>query len=97
MLLTDEDKNWIAETIVGSLSTMEARLNEGMRAQTEPLAAAIASVSNEMAEGFKAVTSRFDIQASRLDRQAALIQTGSRWINRMNDWADNGRFPRQEE
>jgi hypothetical protein len=50
-----------------------------------------------MAEGFKAVTSRFDIQASRLDRQAALIQTGSRWINRMNDWADNGRFPRQEE
>jgi hypothetical protein len=76
---------------------MEARLNEGMRAQTEPLAAAIASVSNEMAEGFKAVTSRFDIQASRLDRQVALIQTGSRWINRMNDWADNGRFPRQEE
>jgi len=32
--------------------------------------------------------SRFDIQAARLERQGALIQTGSRWTARMNDWAD---------
>jgi hypothetical protein len=31
---------------------------------------------------------RFDTQAIRLDRQGALIQTGSRWTNRMNKWAE---------
>ena len=31
---------------------------------------------------------RFDTQAARLDRQGALIQTGSRWTNRMNEWAE---------
>jgi hypothetical protein len=29
-----------------------------------------------------------DIQATRLERQGALIQTGSRWTARMNDWAE---------
>jgi hypothetical protein len=29
---------------------------------------------------------RFDGQSARLDRQAALIQSGSRWTTRMNEW-----------
>jgi hypothetical protein len=31
---------------------------------------------------------RFDAQAARLDRHGALLQTGSRWSNRMNHWAE---------
>jgi hypothetical protein len=29
-----------------------------------------------------------DTQAARLDRHSALLQTGSRWTNRMNQWAE---------
>lgn len=32
--------------------------------------------------------SRFDAQAIRLDRQAALLQTGARWTNRMIAWSE---------
>lgn len=31
---------------------------------------------------------RFDTQAIRLDRQGALLQTGSRWSTRLNGWAE---------
>lgn len=31
------------------------------------------------------VVTRFDTQAARLDRQAGLMQTGNRWISRLND------------
>lgn len=42
----------------------------------------------EMRTGFARIENRFDIQAARLDRHAALLQTGSRWTARMNDWAE---------
>ena len=31
---------------------------------------------------------RFDTQAARLGRHAGLLQTGGRWTNRMNEWAE---------
>ena len=31
---------------------------------------------------------RFDTQAARLDRHAALRQTGRRWSGRMDEWAE---------
>ena len=31
---------------------------------------------------------RYDTQATRLDRHAALWQTGSRWSSRMDAWAE---------
>jgi hypothetical protein len=34
------------------------------------------------------ILTRFDTQATRLDRQAALWQTGRRWSARMDDWAE---------
>lgn len=34
------------------------------------------------------ITTRFDTQAARLERQGALIQTGSRWTSRMGDWSE---------
>jgi hypothetical protein len=47
------------------------------------------SLEREMNLGFEDMASRFDAQSKRLDRQAAMIQTGTRWTNRMNDWAEN--------
>ena len=31
---------------------------------------------------------RFDTQAQRLERHAGLLQNGSRWTARMNEWAE---------
>jgi hypothetical protein len=46
------------------------------------------SLERQIRTGFEEVATRFETQGNRLDRQAALIQTGSRWTNRMNDWAE---------
>jgi hypothetical protein len=46
------------------------------------------SLEREIREGFAQVTTRFDTQATRLDRHAALWQTGRRWSGRMDDWAE---------
>jgi hypothetical protein len=58
----------------------------------ESLESEIGGLRREMHDGFAQVTARFetrfDIQAARLDRQAALIQVGSRWTARMNEWSE---------
>jgi hypothetical protein len=41
-----------------------------------------------MDQGFAQINCRFDLQAQRLDRHAALWQTGRRWSSKMDDWAD---------
>jgi hypothetical protein len=46
------------------------------------------SIRQELREGFAQVNTRFDTQATRLDRHAALWQTGRRWSGRMDDWAE---------
>lgn len=46
------------------------------------------SLERELHEGFDRVNTRFDTQAARLERHAGLLQTGSRWTNRMNQWAE---------
>jgi len=46
------------------------------------------SLEREMRAGFAELKTRFDNQAARLERHAALLQTGSRWTSRMNDWAE---------
>lgn len=46
------------------------------------------SLEREMRAGFESLNHRFDLQAARLERHGALIQTGSRWTNRMNQWAE---------
>ena len=42
----------------------------------------------EVRAGISRLETRFDNQANRLDRHAALLQTGSRWSARMNEWAE---------
>ena len=54
----------------------------------ESLEREILEVKREMREGFAHILVRFDNQAARLDRQAGLLQTGSRWIARTNDWTE---------
>ena len=46
------------------------------------------SLEREMAQGFAAVSARFDAQDARLARHGALLQSGSRWSTKMNDWAE---------
>ncbi len=50
--------------------------------------AGLDEVRQEMRSGFARIEVRFDTQAARMDRHASLLQTGSRWTNRMNNWAE---------
>lgn len=79
------------------LEAMEGRINQGVTTAIKESEKRVVtlitdvkeSLEREMNTGFEDMAGRFDAQSNRLDRQAALIQTGSRWTNRMNDWADN--------
>jgi hypothetical protein len=55
----------------------------------ESLEREVGSLRSEMREGFARINNRFDLQAQRLDRHAALWQTGRRWSSKMDDWAEN--------
>lgn len=67
------------------LEAMESRMDNRM---VTLLTEVKESLERQMHTGFEEVATRFETQGNRLDRQAALIQTGSRWTNRMNDWAE---------
>lgn len=54
----------------------------------ESLERELATLRAEVRDGFAQMTSRFDIQAARLDRHAGLWQAGSRWSSRMDAWAE---------
>jgi predicted RNase H-like nuclease (RuvC/YqgF family) len=54
----------------------------------ESLERQIGDLEREMRDGFAQVNTRFDTQAIRLDRHAALWQTGRRWSGKMDDWAE---------
>ena len=46
------------------------------------------ALERKMDQGFAQINSRFDLQAQRLDRHAALWQTGRRWSSKMDVWAE---------
>jgi len=54
----------------------------------ESLERQVHALGREMSEGFARIETKFDTQAARLDRQGGLLQTGSRWIARTNDWTE---------
>ena len=72
----------LKENLERQINTLEAR---SVRLVTDLKE----SLERQINAGFEDMATRFDTQSNRLDRQAALIQTGSRWTNRMNDWAEN--------
>jgi hypothetical protein len=54
----------------------------------ESLERDIRNLDEKMRQEFKQLNTRFDTQATRLERHAALLQTGSRCTHRMNGWAE---------
>jgi predicted RNase H-like nuclease (RuvC/YqgF family) len=54
----------------------------------ESLEREIRALERKMDQGFAQINSRFDLQAQRLDRHAALWQTGRRWSSKMDVWAE---------
>jgi uncharacterized coiled-coil protein SlyX len=72
MSLTEEDRQWIVSAMRGS----ESRLVELITSVKE-------SLENDIAN----LGVRFDNQAARIERHAGLLQTGNRWIARLNDWS----------
>lgn len=70
------------------MATPEGRLVRLITDVKESLERELQNLTREMREGFAQVNTRFDTQAARLDRHAALWQTGRRWSARMDDWAE---------
>jgi hypothetical protein len=101
MALSDEDKQWIGEALtqrIGDTVTQRIgdavtqRIGEAVTSRMANLERLIVDVKESLERelhGFREeMTIRFDGQSVRLDRQAALIQNGSRWTARMNDWSE---------
>ena len=63
------------------LEAMESRMDHRM-------VTLLTDVKESLERQIENVASRFDAQAVRLDRQAALLQTGARWTNRMIAWSE---------
>jgi hypothetical protein len=63
------------------LEAMESRMDHRM-------VTLLTDVKESLERQIENVTSRFDAQAIRLDRQAAMLQTGARWTNRMIAWSE---------
>jgi hypothetical protein len=63
------------------LEAMESRMDHRM-------VTLLTDVKESLERQIENVASRFDAQAIRLDRQAAMLQTGARWTNRMIAWSE---------
>jgi hypothetical protein len=63
------------------LEAMESRMDTRM-------VTLLTDVKESLERQIEHLSSRFDAQAIRLDRQAALLQTGARWTNRMIAWSE---------
>jgi hypothetical protein len=63
------------------LAAMESRMDDRM-------VTLLTDVKESLERQIEHLSNRFDAQAIRLDRQAALLQTGARWTNRMIAWSE---------
>jgi len=54
----------------------------------ESLEREIRALERKVDQGFAQINSRFDLQGARMDRHAALWQTGRRWSSKMDVWAE---------
>jgi hypothetical protein len=68
------------------LDAMESRMEARLGATDERMVTLMTSVKESLERQIEHLDSRFDAQAMRLDRQAAMLQTGARWTNRMIAW-----------
>src|ERR1700728_3122701 len=63
------------------LEAMESRMDHRM-------VTLLTDVKESLERQIEHLSNRFDAQAIRLDRQAAMLQTGARWTNRMIAWSE---------
>jgi hypothetical protein len=52
------------------------------------LSAEVQDLAREMRENVARHDAMLELHRNRLERQGGLLQTGSRWVNRMNQWAE---------
>jgi hypothetical protein len=72
-------------------SRLETRLDDRIESLDKRIGAMftlVVEVKESLERQIEGVASRFDAQAIRMDRQAALLQTGARWTNRMIAWSE---------
>jgi hypothetical protein len=70
------------------LEAMESRMTDRLEHRIGSIFTLVTEVKESLERQIENVASRFDAQAVRLDRQAALLQTGARWTNRMIAWSE---------
>jgi uncharacterized protein YicC (UPF0701 family) len=67
---------------------MDQELKQHLEAMESRMVTLVTDVKESLERQIENLSSRFDAQAMRLDRQAAMLQTGARWTNRMIAWAE---------
>jgi hypothetical protein len=70
------------------LEAMESRLETRIGGTESRMVTLLTDVKESLERQIENLSSRFDAQAIRLDRQAAMLQTGARWTNRMIAWSE---------
>lgn len=70
------------------LGAMESRLETRIGGTESRMVTLLTDVKESLERQIENLSSRFDAQAIRLDRQAAMPQTGARWTNRMIAWSE---------
>ncbi len=73
---------------MGNVEQLIMDLKESLERELAGLRQELRALTNDVQQGFSHVNSRFDIQATRLERHAGLWQTGARWSSRMDAWAE---------
>jgi prefoldin subunit 5 len=64
------------------------RVIELLESMKDSLEREIHNLDAKLDRGFEEIALRFDTQSARLERHAGLLQTGNRWISRLNDWSE---------
>lgn len=79
--------NMDLETIHGLLVKMDQRL-DNMDRRFDKLERRFDGLEKFLEDNLNRMDARFDDQSARLERHAALWQTGRRWSGRMDRWAE---------
>ena len=67
---------------------MESRLVANTKQTESQLVELVTDMKESLEREMQLLGDRFDATSARLDRQGALIQTGSRWMARMTEWSE---------
>jgi hypothetical protein len=70
------------------LEAMESRMTDRLENRIGSIFTLVTEVKESLERQIEHLSNRFDAQAMRLDRQAAMLQTGAPWTNRMIAWSE---------